>query len=363
MAGRRVLLVVALVLAAVLLAFLHGPTPTPPALAPTPVTPPAQQPVEAPVGVNVTQPQVNVTQPAQRARLIVAVVEAGGGGRVLVNGTEASTWNSTRPFTLLLKAVPDTCYAFDHWEVNGTEHSGPDLALAIAGNTTVRAVFYKPLYTVTINTNATGAAAQINGENYTLPTSLRVPACSTVEVKPLETPLYKPLNTTLAVTVKSDTSITLSYAYKVRSFKVPALIGGKLQQVEVVEAPFTPSRATVEVEEDGWIHVKGRFASLLIYIPWNYTHVAVHIREVKPPPGMPLTDPMSVYRYCEWGADPFAYGHGAPIHWCPFTINFTGCIPDPGGETISGKRYDFEQPGALRIDITGEAWIKIEAYP
>ena len=350
MMGRRWALVAvaaAAVVAAILLALhFHGQAP-----APTPVTPPAQQPVEAPVRVNVTQP---AEQPAEQARLIVAVVEAGEGGRVLVNGTEVSTWNSTRPLTLVLEAAPEECYAFDHWLVNGTRLAGGRLSLTIAGNTTVRAVFYKPFYTVTVNANATGAAAQINGENYTLPTSLRVPACSTLEVKPLETPLYKPLNTTLTVTVESDTSITLHYWAKTQ-YPVQVLINGKPQYVEVRDTPFFKGNGTVEMQGD-WIHIKGDFF-IYIYIPWNLTHVIVEARNVN--------GTLIVMRLCEWGADPFAYGKMMGEDVNVLRVEFEGCrvVGYARYGYIRGKRYEFELPGALRVSVHGEAWIRITAYP
>jgi hypothetical protein len=322
---------------------------------PPPQQPPAQiqppQPAQPPQ--NITQPQPPET-PKPKPPTITATIEASQGGRVLANGTETAVWSFTKPFTLLLKAVPDTCYAFDHWEVNGEEHSGPDLALAIAGNTTVKAIFTRPLYTVTINTNATGAAAQINGENYTLPTSLRVPACSTVEVKPLETPLYKPLNTTLKITVEGDASITLRYWAKTQ-YPVQVLINGKPQYVEARDSPFFKGNGTVEMQGD-WIHIKGDF-SIYIYIPWNLTHIIVEARNVN--------GTLIVMRLCEWGADPFAYGKMMGEDVGVLRVEFEGCrvVGYAYYGYVRGKRYECELPGALRIDLTGEAWVRITAYP
>jgi hypothetical protein len=348
---RKIFLVTLVIIVIVSLALLYfllqskAPSPTQPA-----------QPI-----VNASRPQQaqNATQaqPQPRQPTIIATIETSGGGSVLANGTYIYTWSSSSSFTLLLKAVPDTCHGFDHWEVNGTEHSGTDLALAITGNTTIRAVFYKPLYTVTINTNATGAAAQINGENHTLPTSLRVPACLTLEVKPLETPLYKPLNNTLKITVSSDTNIMLYYRQKSTN-SIQILINGKPQEVEVRQSPFIERNGTIETTSDGLIHINGSMY-IFIYVPWNYTHVTVQA-DIKP-----LSDfnGFEVARYCDWGTVPFAYYKS---FYDVSRVEFLGCMPVGVSHYgyISGKRYDFEKPGAISIDaINVEAWVKIEAYP
>jgi len=143
---RKTLLALALVIVAVLastlLYFLLQPkTPTQP-------TQPAQ-----PV-VNTTQPQQSQnatqaqTQPQPRQPAIIARIDAGKGGRVLANGTSTTTWNSTKPFKLVLEAVPDKGYVLDHWLVNGSE-AGAQLRLniTIAGNTTISAVFRKTVFT------------------------------------------------------------------------------------------------------------------------------------------------------------------------------------------------------------------------
>jgi len=338
-----VTLVIATIVALALLYFLLQPkAPSRPTIQPA---------------VNTIQPQQaqNASQPKTKPPTIIATIEASQGGRVLANGTETAAWNSSRPFTLLLKAAPDTCYAFDHWEVNGTEHGGPDLALAITGNTTITAVFYKPLYTVKINANLTGIATQINGENHTLPASISVPACSTVEVKPLETPLYKPLNNTLKITVSSDTNIMLYYRRKSIN-SVLILINGKPQEVEVRQSPFIKNNGTIETTSDGWIHLQGKVIFIYVYIPWNLTNVTIE--------GNLISGNITIWRYCDWGAKPFAYGDG--ITKSSKTLKFIGCQPDrpPTFIVSGGFRYDYQLPGALVIDLEdGEVWLKIEAYP
>jgi len=362
MAKRKadILLLGLLVLAINIIAFLALLYFAPKITHKPPQQPPAQNQPPQP-----SQPQQNNTQtqppetPKPKPPTIIATIETSGGGRVLANGTYTYTWSSSSPFTLLLKAVPDTCHGFDHWEVNGTEHSGTDLALAITGNTTIRAVFYKPLYTVTINTNATGAAAQINGENHTLPTSLRVPACCTLEVKPLETQNLRPLNDTLSITVKADTTLKLlfqRYAQPIYGIKI--YINGKPQEVEVRQSPFVTRKGTIETTSDGLIHINGSMF-IYIYVPWNYTHVTVQA-DIKP-----LSDykGFEVGRYCDWGAEPFAYYKS---FYDVTRVEFLGCMPVGVSHYgyVSGKRYDFEKPGAIYIvAINVEAWVKIEAYP
>jgi hypothetical protein len=309
--------------------------------------------------VNTTQSQQkqNATQPKTKPLTIIATIEASQGGRVLANGTETAAWNSSRPFVLVLEAVPERCMAFDYWLVNDTILGERRLNLTIAGNTTIKAFFAKPRYTFTIKTNATGAAAQINDENHTLPISITLPACLTLEVKPLETPLYKPLNNTLKITVNSDTNIMLYYRQKsINSIQI--LINDKPQEVEVKLDPFIKSNGTIETTSDGLIHIKGS-VFIYIYVPWNFTRVIVQA-DIKP---LSDSNGFNVARFCDWGVDPFAYYKS---FYDVTRVEFQGCMPVGVSHFgyIGGKRYDFETPGTIRIDaIKVEAWVKIEAYP
>jgi hypothetical protein len=117
---------------------------------------PQQVAPESPVETQPAQPAVNVTQftpgnvsePQRKPPIIVARVETGLGGNVLANGTGTEVWSSTRPFVLVLEAVPDKGYAFDYWQVNGTDAGGQlRLNITVAGNTTVTAVFKKVSFT------------------------------------------------------------------------------------------------------------------------------------------------------------------------------------------------------------------------
>ena len=360
MMGRRwaLVAVAAAAVAAILLALhLHGQAPAP--AQPTPAQP--QQPVEVPVGVNATQP---AESERPRPPVIVAVVEAGEGGRVLVNGTEAGVVSSTRPFTLALKAVPGRCVALDYWLVNGSArlHGNP-LTLTIAGNTTVRVVFARPLRTVTITANYTEAGAVINGTTYSLPRELVVPACSLLVVEPRPHVRAVPLNRTAEITVESDVKVTLLYRLlPPLHYMLQAVINGTVQPVEAYASPLVPNNGTIELAEDGWIHFNGVFRAFYVYIPWDYTRVIVEARNVTDPSGV------QVERVCPWGWDPFSHGDWLNNRLTRVVFNGCACYR-PGNPPLScalsktGKRYEWVRPGAVFIGVEGEAWVRIEAYP
>ena len=114
--------------------------------------------------------------------MIVARIEAVQGGRVLANGTKTTAWNSSRPFTLLLEAVPDTCHVFDYWLVNGTRLEGERLSLTIKGNTTVSAVFRRLSYRLSVLSNASWGLLAVNGSSVQLPFEAEVPCGATVRL-------------------------------------------------------------------------------------------------------------------------------------------------------------------------------------
>jgi hypothetical protein len=351
---RKTLL--ALVLAAALASALLYLLPQPKAPSQPPAQPtPAQQPVEAPVRVNATQP---AESERPRPPVIVAVVEAGEGGRVLVNGTEVAVWNSTKPFVLVLEAVPDRCMALDHWLVNGTARlAGARLSLAVAGNTTVRAVFARPLYTVLVAANASYASASINGTAYALPQELQVPACSVLVIEPRETEKAAPLNTTVTILVTGNTTLKLHYRVKLPPWaKLPVVVAGTVVYFDVKEEPGLPAAGTAEVTPDGWIHLNG-FFDIIIYVPWNYTRVTVTAHSVR-------AEMLDVYRYCEKGSVPKM--RSVQLKDEPgYTATFQGCQP-VGALTAGwahGPWLDWNKPGALVIVLWGEAWIRITAYP
>jgi len=294
------------------------------------------------------------------------MIEAGQGGRVLANGTDTATWNSTRPFVLELEAVPDKCMALDHWLVNGTRLAGGRLSLAIAGNTTVRAVFARAIYAVAITSNSSDAVAvvSVNKTSYTLPCVLFVNACSTIVVEPWETQELRPLNGTLSITVEGDTTLRLFFQLKAQPLHgVKIYVNGTLQEAKAWRDPFFESSGTIETTSDGWIHLSGNPLVLMIYVPWDYTRVVVKVRDVSPPPSEPdITHPIDICRYCEWGADPFAFGRSVRAG-ANATVVFNGCYTEPWNFAVRGRRFSEELPGVIEIDLHGEAWVRIEAYP
>jgi len=328
------------------------------------VTQPAVNATKPQQAQNATQPQPpaqNATQsqlPQPKPPLIIAAIETSGGGRILANGTDTATWNSTRPFVLVLEAVPDMCMALDHWLINGTiKQTGTRLNLTIAGNTTVRAVFARPLYTVLVAANASYASASINGTAYALPQELQVPACSVLVIEPRETEKAAPLNTTVAILVTGNTTLKLHYRVKLPPWaKLPVVVAGTVIYFDVKEDPDVPAAGTAEVTPDGWIHLNGFFA-IIIYVPWNYTRVTITARGVR-------AEILDVYRYCEKGSVPKMWG--VQLKDEPgYTATFQGCQP-VGARTAGwahGPWLDWNKPGALNIVLWGEAWIRIEAYP
>jgi hypothetical protein len=322
---------------------------------PPPQQPPAQiqppQPAQPPQ--NITQPQPPET-PKPKPPTITATIEASQGGRVLANGTATTAWSSTSPFTLVLEAVPDKCMALDHWLINGTiKQTGTRLSLTIAGNTTVRAVFARAKsYWVLVDTNSSWTSASINGTAYALPHELQVPACSVLVIVPRETEKTYPLNKTLTILVTGNMTVKLYYHVKLPPWaRFPVVVGGRVVQLEAKWDPEIPCHGVFEVSQDGWVHMDGFFL-LFVQVPWNYTRVVVRARGVH--------GDLCAFRYCEWGEQPIAYGHCFAYR---SEVTFIGCRTTDEGSYIEGKRYPDEPPGAIRIGLIGEAWVRIEAYP
>ncbi|MEM0039389.1 MAG: hypothetical protein QXY20_02170 [Thermofilum sp.] len=122
----------------------------------------------------------NFSQP--KPSLFTARIEAGQGGRVIVNGTETAAWSSTGPFTLKLEAKPGECHVFDHWLVNGTRLEGEMLSLTIKGNTTIKAVYKRFSYRLSVVSNASWGLLAVNGSVAKLPFEAEVPCGTTVRL-------------------------------------------------------------------------------------------------------------------------------------------------------------------------------------
>jgi hypothetical protein len=110
---------------------------------------------------------------------ITASIEVEGRGLVLANGTPLPSWDSTKPFKLRLEAMPEPCWVFRGWLVNGSFHSGEaNATLLVGGNTTVKAVFERLRYRLTFASNASWGLVAVNGSVVETPYELEAPCGS-----------------------------------------------------------------------------------------------------------------------------------------------------------------------------------------
>jgi hypothetical protein len=176
------------------------------------------------------------TPPTEKPAQILASIEVEGRGSVLANGTSTLYWNSTKPFKLELEARPEACWIFKGWLVNGSLYSAqPNATLLVKGNTTVKAVFERPVYAVSLvpvfhpATLGANASARINGTLHPLPVNANAPACSLLEVEPVAPKSWVALNGTLRFTVNGSATLRLAFE------KVAAVLAlrGLLVPVEV----------------------------------------------------------------------------------------------------------------------------------
>jgi hypothetical protein len=192
-----------------------------------------------------------VVKTSSKPPRILASIEVEGRGSVLANGTFKAFWNSTKPFALRLEAVPEKCWAFKGWLVNGSPYSSqPNATLTVKGNTTVKAVFERPVYAVSIVANASGALARVNGTLYPLPVNVSAPACSLLEVEPLESELCKPLSSSALIAVEHPLRLVLYYARKafaveLKSVLVPVSVNGTIYARDALVAVPPGSNLTI----------------------------------------------------------------------------------------------------------------------
>jgi len=174
-------------------------------------------------------------KPPAKPAQILASIEVEGHGLVLANGTSQLLWNSTKPFTLLLEAKPERCWSFKGWLVNGSLYSVElNATLTVKGNTTVKAVFELPVYTVSIvpvllPAQAANASARVNGTLYLLPAEVSALACSLLEIEPVAPRGWKALNGTLLVNGSAEVKLVfekVAAVIKMRNLVVPARVSG-----------------------------------------------------------------------------------------------------------------------------------------
>jgi hypothetical protein len=172
------------------------------------------------------------TPPTEKPARILASIEVEGWGSALANGTSKALWNSTKPFKLELEARPEACWVFKGWLVNGSLYSAqPNATLLVKGNTTVKAVFEQPVFTVSIVANASGAFARVNGTLYPLPVNASASACSLLEVEPVAPKGWVALNESLRFTVNGSATLHLAFekvavVLKLKSEMVPVKVSG-----------------------------------------------------------------------------------------------------------------------------------------
>jgi hypothetical protein len=232
-------------------------------------------------------------KPAQ----VLASIEVEGRGSVSANGTSKALWNSTKPFALVLKAVPEKCWAFKGWLVNGTPYSGEaNATLLVKGNTTVKAVFERPVYAVSLvpvfhpATLGANASARINGTLHPLPVNASAPACSLLEVEPVAPEGWVALNGTLRLTVNGSLSVKLLFAKTVarvelRNVLVPVAVNGTIVANDTLLK--LPYNTTVRVEPYG-----ADQAGCVVY---NASHKVCLVGWRIEPPGLELA-----FRYLNW---------------------------------------------------------------
>jgi hypothetical protein len=262
------------------------------------------------------QPPQSTPQPPVTSKpkpKIVATIQSGEGGSVLANGTATPVWSSTSPFSLRLEAVPKECYALDYWEVNGSRVGGDKLTLTIAGNTTIRPVFKRPLYTLSLDSNAVGAPIAVNGTIVKVPFTKEFPCGTTVKIVmfPLfsETVSYTPSGFLVnyedvsgsELVLRISGNLTVSAVYKIEAYTlyidtnapgVKVLVDG-----QEVTLPARIQRAkpfTVVIQAPPLVKVNDTFAwgspefqardyirGVLTWVTFATGKTAIHIEEAE----------------------------------------------------------------------------------
>ncbi|MEM4853622.1 MAG: hypothetical protein QXQ60_08650, partial [Thermofilum sp.] len=188
--------------------------------------------------------------PAAPPRYLLEL-EVEGPGALLVNGSAQSLVSSAKPFTALVEAAPGRCSRLVELLVNGTPVEGSRILLEVGGNTTVRAVFERPVYTVAIEGDVEGAAARVNGTEHSLPAVLAVKACEVLSINPVAPPRYYSPNGSLLVNVTGDLKLRLHFkrwlvTLSLRNLTYPARVRGEVYNGSV-ELELPAGKVEVEV--------------------------------------------------------------------------------------------------------------------
>ncbi|MHB9301950.1 hypothetical protein [Thermofilum pendens] len=219
-------------------------------------------------------PQQPATAPAEKPRNATVALRVHGVGALLVNGSSYvnTTLTLRVPAVLAINASAPKGWRLKTLMVNGSPVL-PGVA-KVYGNTTVEAVFERVFCTVYLRANVEGAGARVNGSLYRLPASVEVPCPSTVLVEPVAPGGYRPVNSSAALEVSSNSSLLLVFERSRRvarfvNVRVPVSLNGtvyagdfevgfegvlrlNLSPYGVDDAGCVPFNETVKVCLEGW---------------------------------------------------------------------------------------------------------------
>jgi hypothetical protein len=214
-----------------------------------------------------------------RQPLIAATIEVEGRGSVLANGTLLRSWNSTKPFALVLEAMPEACWAFKGWLANGSFHSAePNATLTVRGNTTVKAVFERLRYRLLFASNASWGLVAVNGSVVEAPYEVEAPCGSILYLTLLsgsnETHGFAPLGflvngsfagKPLELRVYASANVTALYRVETHILAIESNAPGAKVLVDGAET-LLPARIqrprpfTVHIQAPAFIQVNDTFA-------------------------------------------------------------------------------------------------------
>ncbi|MCC6050496.1 MAG: hypothetical protein LM580_07300 [Thermofilum sp.] len=214
-----------------------------------------------------------------RQPLVTASIEVEGRGSVSANGTLLRSWNSTKPFALKLEAMPEKCWAFRGWLVNGSFRSGEaNLTLTVRGNTTVKAVFERLRYRLTFASNASWGLVAVNGSVVETPYEMEAPCGSLLYLTLLagsnETHGFAPLGflvngsfagKPLELHVYGSANVTALYRVETHVLYIESNAPGAKVLVDGVETLLPtkiqrPRPFTVHIQAPAFIQVNDTFA-------------------------------------------------------------------------------------------------------
>lgn len=152
--------------------------------------------------------------------------------------------------TVEVTAVPDTCYEFDHWKLDGTPvGSANPYPVLMDANHTLHAVFAHINYTLTITSTSGGTTDPLSG-TYTYP------CCSVVEVTAIPDPCYEfdhweldgtPVGSASPILVHIDRNVTLHVVFTRITYEltITTTAGGTTNPAPGVY--LHPCNSTIEV--------------------------------------------------------------------------------------------------------------------